>query len=140
MHQRERSALLLVATATVCMLACNKADRARLASEDPQKQLAGEAWLPAYESESGPQKPTLIVAGPVFVTDLILNGDDARLFLSKDAACTQRLYDVLAWPHATENLAASRVIAGLRLFVPSNQALCAKSTGSGTLVWAAFKP
>jgi hypothetical protein len=122
------------------MAACNKADRARPASEDPEKQLYGEAWLPAYESGAPPKEAILIVAGPAFVTDFILNGDDARLFLSKDAACKERLFEVLAWPHATENLTASRVFGGLRFFVPANQALCGQSVGSARLVWTGFKP
>lgn len=140
MHICERYAFLLIESATVCMLACNKADHARPAAEDPQKQLSGEAWLPEYEEGAGRREDILIVAGPVFVTDLILNGDDARLFLSKDAACKERLFEVLAWPHATDNLTASRVFAGLRFFVPANQALCGQSVGSATLVWSAFKP
>lgn len=131
--------MLRVAIATTCTLACST-DHARVASEDPQKQLQGEAWLPPYDSASESRQTIMIVAGPVFATDFILNGDDARLFLAKDAACKERLFDVLIWPHGSDNSVASRVFTGLRLFVPANQALCGQSVGAAHLVWSAFRP
>lgn len=121
-------------------------ERGIAASEDPRLALSGKVDLPSTKDgvtePSGRKVSAAIVSGPVFVTDLILNGWDGTLFMARDNDCQEWMFDFFTWdswpPEA--NTHTSRAVAGLRYFVPAGHTLCGRSYGPAWLVWSAFRP
>ena len=120
-------------------LGCDRSPRPN-AADDPQRHVGDSLYLSGHE----PTRP--LVTGPLFLTDVIIDGGHSgEIFASRDAACKDRearaLGNLFMWSTPMDEPLEVQSHHGMRLLVPAGWTLCFKvSIGQTLLVWAGFRP
>lgn len=127
---------LLQATVALSLmhLGCNSSSRLN-AAEDPTKARGGFVALSADE----PAQP--LGRGPLYLTDVLIDGWGGEIFASTDTACKERSYALFRWSGPTLEPSKVESHHGMRLFFAADKTLCFRaSAGPNMLVWAGFRP
>jgi hypothetical protein len=131
--------ILLVALAiSVPHAACDRASH-QSAADDPKRYLGGSL----YHSKDEPIRP--IAMGPLFLTDIMVDGPMGQIFTSRDAACQDKEARgpgslLFSWFFGADERSVVQSHHGMRLLIPEGKTLCLQSTGGQShLVWSGFR-
>lgn len=125
---RQLQAALLV---SLTVVACNSSSHST-EGQDPKSALGGVV----YRSDTEPS--LALGAGPLFVTDVMIDGNAGELFTSPDASCKERIAETLfEWNVPKYKPSELQSHHGMKLFVAAGKTLCFHSSAGQTkLVWA----
>lgn len=113
------------------LAACDAASRSA-PTHDPSKSLGGVVYL------SDSEEVRALASGPLFLTDVIIDGQAGEVFVASDELCRKKDGDGLFnWNVPEYKPTEVQSHHGMRIFVATGRTLCFQSSkGQSKLVWS----
>jgi hypothetical protein len=129
--------LLAMLAVSLCLAACDRSSRPN-AADDPQRSLGGSHFLSENETHA-------LATGPIYLTDVMIDGGAGRIVTSRDPACKDKDSDdrgaLFEWSFPSDAPGEVRSHHGMRLLIAQGKTVCLRVLGRQTrLVWAGFRP
>lgn len=127
---------LAVVALSLVHAACNSSSKPN-AADDPNRAVGGVITL------SDKEPAQALGTGPMFLTDVMIDGRAGEIFTSRDSTCKEHdAGDLFGWRSVADDQPyAVQAHHGMRLLVGSGRTLCFHAwAGATQLVWAGFRP
>lgn len=107
-------------------------------SSSPSNEQSAKNALGGVEYLSDSEAPLALGTGPLFLTDVMIDGSAWEIFMSSDSTCKNRDSGTLfQWLEPAYKPTEPQSHHGMKLFVAAGKALCFHSSvGQTKLVWA----